>query len=459
MRVSPWGNYYALVIGITQYREWPRLRTAVNDVKGLKRILVQRYGFADERTILLTDEEATRGKILNDLRKLASSLKNDDNLLVYFAGHGQFDDLTGDGYWIPVEGKQEDPASWVAHSSIKSILCSEKVRAKNIIVVADSCYSGTLLRGGRSLLSLEDRNYQGKLADLASKRSRQVITSGGLEPVVDGGRDGHSLFAYYFIKALEENQREVIDLENLFHGSVWKPVAEIGGQRPSVGRLKTPMDEDGQFVLELKVKVTIPLSTVSTTMPEQEKGLAEERERLARKHLEVERLKVEIEKERIEEDRRRLNMEKVGLETARIPARPQQSPLNGYGSELASDAGYTAYANGIVTDTKTGLEWVAGPDEDTTWRKAEAWVKSLNVGGGRWRMPTLGELKGLYEEGKGSRNMTPLFKTTGWWVWSAEEKDKENAWFFPFSYGERNWSARFYSENGRAFAVRSRSSS
>jgi hypothetical protein len=70
-----------------------------------------------------------------------------------------------------------------------------------------------------------------------------------MEPVADGGRDGHSLFAYYFLKALKENPNDIIDIENLIHSRVWKHVAQIGGQRPSIGRLKSPMDEDGQFVL------------------------------------------------------------------------------------------------------------------------------------------------------------------------------------------------------------------
>lgn len=96
----------------------------------------------------MTDREATRAKILNELRTVASNLEATDNFFVYFAGHGQLDDLTGDGYWIPVEGKQKDPVSWVSHSDVKNILGSEKVRAKNIVVIADSCYSGTLLRGG-----------------------------------------------------------------------------------------------------------------------------------------------------------------------------------------------------------------------------------------------------------------------------------------------------------------------
>jgi hypothetical protein len=181
-------------------------------------------------------------------------LGKQDNLLIYYAGHGQIDDLTGEGYWIPVEGQLKTPSTWIAHSTIKNILSAEKVLGKNIVVIADSCYSGILLRGGPSMLALADQGYQDKLFELAARRSRQVITSGGVEPVADGGRDGHSLFAYYFLKALKENTHGVIDLENLFHSRVWKPVTEIGGQRPNVGRLKTPMDEDGQFVLVANIE-------------------------------------------------------------------------------------------------------------------------------------------------------------------------------------------------------------
>jgi hypothetical protein len=80
------------------------------------------------------------------------------------------------------------------------------------------------------------------------------------EPVADGGRNGHSLFAYYLLRGLEEIMKDVVDLENLFHTYVWKPVTEIGGPRPNVGRLKTPMDEDGQFVLQLNIEIVVPFS-------------------------------------------------------------------------------------------------------------------------------------------------------------------------------------------------------
>ena len=89
--------------------------------------------------------------------------------------------------------------------------------------------------------------------------------------------------------------------------------------------------------------------------------------------------------------------------------------------------------------------------------EALAWVQSLNIDGGGWRMPTTDELEGLYKAGTGDRNMTPLLKTTGWYVWSGETKGSSNARFFNFFDGNRYWYLRDDSYDIRAFAVRSRS--
>jgi len=125
--------------------------------------------------------------------------------------------------------------------------------------------------------------------------------------------------------------------------------------------------------------------------------------------------------------------------------------------EVGRDGVYEAYANGIVRDTKTGLEWKVGPDKDTDWNEARSWVQNLNLDGGGWRMPTTDELITLYKKGAGSRNMTPLLKTTGWHVWSGETKGSSHAWFFHFYDGYGHWIPRDLSYNARAFAVRSRS--
>ena len=241
------GNYYAFIVGINAYKEWYPLKTAVKDARVLKELLITQYSF--DKVLLITDRDATQLNVINALKKFAAGLKENDNLLIYYAGHGQLDEFTGDGYWIPVDGKHKDSTTWISHLLVKSILSSERVKAKNIALVSDSCYAGALLRSGPSPVSTRDDKYQSKILALSGRKSRQVFTSGGLEPVADGGRDGHSLFAYYFLKALKENKRDIIDLENLFFSRVWGPVVEIGDQRPYVGRLKTLMDENGQFVL------------------------------------------------------------------------------------------------------------------------------------------------------------------------------------------------------------------
>ena len=119
------------------------------------------------------------------------------------------------------------------------------------------------------------------------------------------------------------------------------------------------------------------------------------------------------------------------------------------------DGIYVLFSNGIILDTKTGLEWKAGPEKNTNWGEARAWVENLNLEGGGWRMPTKEEIKSLYKPGTGSCNMTPLFKINAWWVWTGETKSPRDAWIFYFSGGYGYWLKRSTSDNLRAFAVRS----
>ena len=212
------GNFHAFIVGINAYKEWYPLQTAVKDATALRDLLISQYGF--DKVLLITDADATLLNVINNLKKFAAGLNENDNLLIYYAGHGQLDAFTGDGYWIPVDGKHKDSTTWISHLLVKSILSSERVKAKNIALVSDSCYAGALLRNGPSPVSPKDDKYQGKILALSARKSRQVFTSGGLEPVADGGREGHSLFAYYFLKALKENPRDIIDLENLFYSRV-----------------------------------------------------------------------------------------------------------------------------------------------------------------------------------------------------------------------------------------------
>ena len=376
------GNYYALIIGINNYKEWSPLKTAAKDAQALKQILIERYGFKKNMVVLRTNNEATRHRLISDLRNLASSLGQHDNLLIYYAGHGQLDDLTGDGYWVPVEGKLKTPSTWISHSTIKNILSSERVKGKNIVVIADSCYSGTLLRGGPSLLSLTEKGYDNRLLKFAGRRSRQVITSGGLEPVADGGRDGHSLFAYYFLKALKENNRQIIDLENLFHSKVWKPVAEIGDQRPNVGRIKTPMDEDGQFVLVNLNKTSQPAAFSKDEQKELKLAAIPKSVTVPRISLRKEPLMI-------------LNkMQIIEMLFLYDFFDRSNNPRGSFKNVLIENK------DGTVTDKTTELMWQTGGSTGSLDnRGAKSYIKQLNkqrfAGYSDWRMPTVEELASL----------------------------------------------------------------
>ena len=134
----------------------------------------------------------------------------------------------------------------------------------------------------------------------------------------------------------------------------------------------------------------------------------------------------------------------------RIVAQRTQQPISS-----SKDTRFVLNDNGVVTDIRTGLEWFVGPDRNTTWNKAKSWVEGLTVGGGGWRLPTSEELKGLYQEGVGRRNLSYLFKTTGGFVWSSETVGSSYAWGFCFQIGSAYWPLRTFSDTARGFAVRS----
>lgn len=110
----------------------------------------------------------------------------------------------------------------------------------------------------------------------------------------------------------------------------------------------------------------------------------------------------------------------------------------------------------MIYDSQTDLEWLVGPNQNTNFAQAEQWVTSVgDESGGGWAMPSQDELAMLYKKGAGDRNIDPLFKTSGWWVWS-DAYDPASSWRFGFSFsgGEEYWNFKDRSRDGRVFAVR-----
>ena len=147
---------------------------------------------------------------------------------------------------------------------------------------------------------------------------------------------------------------------------------------------------------------------------------------------------------------------KQQTEISSISAKPADTPPSPTSDVINRDGVYLPDTDGIVKDTKTGLEWIAGPDRNTTWQEAKKWVDNLSIDGGGWRMPTIKELRTLYSRTSGPQYIR-LLKTTGRTVWSGEKKDSSFARTFCFFTCRKRVTDCERSIDFQAFAVRSRS--
>lgn len=263
-RISIAGEYWALIIGIDKYAYVPPLDTAVKDAVAVRELLIERYGFRRERIIELLDEHATRTNIEDALFKLGQDAGAEDSVLIYYAGHGQTDTEKLRGWWVPVEGKEQSPGTFINNASIRDAVSAMK--ARHVYLVADSCFSGTLFAKSRSLPLLDDRFF----ARLYATKSRWGLTSGMNEPVSDGGKDGHSIFAYFFLKLLRENEEPYLVPSRIFD-QIGPLVGRNAEQVPRSEPLQGAGDEGGQFVFRLAVGAAAKPSGIvpSTVQPDQ----------------------------------------------------------------------------------------------------------------------------------------------------------------------------------------------
>ena len=235
---ATYGRFHALVIGNNNYTHLTDLEMAVIDAEAVGGMLDRRYGFDVEMLI-----DASRYDIISALSRLCAELNEGDNLLVYYAGHGSLDIGSDEGYWLPVDAEPDNPVNWITNSTITAQL--RAMRAKHVLVVADSVYSGKLTRSNEArLMSAAERTAW--LKRTAARRSRTVLTSGGLEPVLDAGGGKHSVFARAFIEALDSNTR-VLDGQALFD-AIKRPVVVNADQTPEYADIRKAGHDGGDFL-------------------------------------------------------------------------------------------------------------------------------------------------------------------------------------------------------------------
>lgn len=240
------GRYYAFVIGINNYRNIPGLNTASYDAKKVSEVLSRLYGF-EVKTLI--DAQATRDSIVRELNALRKMLMPDDKLLIYYAGHGYYNAETNKAYWLPVDAEKDDTTNWVMADDITSQL--KLASARQILIVSDSCYSGTLTRSLNIDLSAKSTRTK-YLNKILNKSSRLLIASGGNEPVADAGGRGHSVFAQAFVDGLTNMNDRVFTAEELFIKQIKEPVAGKAEQTPEFKIIHNSGHDGGDFVFMRK---------------------------------------------------------------------------------------------------------------------------------------------------------------------------------------------------------------
>ena len=259
-------NSYALIIGIDKYENTP-LDYAVKDAESVANLLKENFNFSSKNIKTLLNEEATLSNIKNSLSEIAYSAKENDRVLIYFAGHGITDDLPDGGemgYLLPIDGKPDKLfATSIPMDDLKRI--SSMSASKHMLFLIDACYGGLAATGARGIDS-KTPNYIDKIT---RDKSRQIITAGGRgEQVVEKSEWGHSAFTLNLIRALEDGKADLNDdgyitAEELGVFLKDKVTIDSGNQQTPVSRRFT--SQEGEFVF-IANKIDVQITNQKTEL-------------------------------------------------------------------------------------------------------------------------------------------------------------------------------------------------
>jgi len=234
-KIAGTATYYGLIIGINQYRDpgIPDLNNPVKDAQQLYKTLTERYSFGKENIRFL--KNATREDLIRNLDELSYQVTPEDNLLIFYAGHGWWDEEANNGYWLPSDADENVKTNWFRNSTLVDYL--KEINSKHTLLITDACFGGSIFRT-RSAFGSKEKAYE-KLYEMPS---RKAMTSGNLTEVPD-----QSSFMKYLLDRLEENQEPYLSSEQLF-SSFRLAVINNSDAIPLYGEIEKVGDEGGDFI-------------------------------------------------------------------------------------------------------------------------------------------------------------------------------------------------------------------
>lgn len=227
-------RYYALIIGVDKYSDdkIQDLDQPVKDAAKLKEVLNRNYTFAESDITFLTNP--TKSEIIGVLHELRKKLTVNDNLLIFYAGHGYWDEEMQLGYWLPSDANSDNPVNWIPNTDLTNYISA--IKTKHTLLIADACFSGGIFKTRSAF------NNQMALEKLMDLKSRKAMTSGTLTEVPD-----KSVFIEYLVRRLTENQNKYISSEQLF-SEMRIAVINNSENIPQYGTIHNTGDEGGDFV-------------------------------------------------------------------------------------------------------------------------------------------------------------------------------------------------------------------
>lgn len=236
-------RYHAVLIGVDTYQDQTyNLSWTAGNVNKLKDILVEKYNFKSDHVHTLTGSP-TRNQILNQLEDLRS-LGEDDNLFIFYTGHGSYDAKAGEGYWLPSDGNTSNRSTSISNSDIltriKGLSCG------HVLIISDACSGGAIFR-----FKPLERSGEKSISEQYQIRSRQAITSAGLKKSPDT-----PAFIENLLRVFNKNGLDYLSASAIF-SSIFNKLDELRSTDPGIaipeyGHLKGTDDQGGEFIFKLK---------------------------------------------------------------------------------------------------------------------------------------------------------------------------------------------------------------
>lgn len=241
------GINYLFAIAIDEYRHCPRLYNCVQDARRLIDVLTTHYQFEKQYIFTLFDEQATERAIIDMFQKMVGLIRPQDNLLILFSGHGEYEAAIDEGYWIPVDAPPGHTNEYIANSRIVKYI--KAIPSQHTFLIVDSCFSGSLFASR----SLGPAAGAGRLDEIPS---RWLLTAGRNELVSDGKPGSHSPFADNVIYFLENNSEPRLSVAALID-KVVNAVIHNARQTPRGEPLQDVGHRGGQFYFHRKGAVPV----------------------------------------------------------------------------------------------------------------------------------------------------------------------------------------------------------